>query len=411
MSDSKSRRLPRLSEKLLSFGEYPGEGAEDRGRRRIMVGAVWFSLPFVTLAGLDGPADWVRVLDFGKAFLHLGGLLVLRRFPRRFRPVLHGIFAGDVATDVAITVLLGGFFASGLQVGWSLIAVLGALVAFSMRAAAFWFLAFVSAVVVAAASSSFVEPRYVLSDPQADGASTIIGVTILVFIVMAYFVRQRDRYQRQSDDLLHNILPEEIAAQLKDDSGMIAEQFEEVTVLFADVVNFTPMSAAMSPTELVGLLNTVFTDIDEFVEEMGLEKIKTIGDEYMVAAGVPAPMSDHAHVMAELALRIRDHVASRDFGGHRISFRIGINSGPVVAGIIGKRKFAYDLWGDVVNTASRMESHGSSGGIQISAETYQRVKDRFICERRGMIEVKGKGRLETWFLVGPRSAVPGLGGS
>lgn len=182
---------------------------------------------------------------------------------------------------------------------------------------------------------------------------------------MAYFVRQRDRFQQESDDLLHNILPDEIATRLKSDKSMIAEDFPHASVLFADVVGFTPMSATMAPPQLVGLLNQVFTKFDEFVEELGLEKIKTVGDEYMVAAGVPVPRDDHAEAIAELALRIRDYMASNDFDRHRLELRIGINSGPVVAGIIGTHKFTYDLWGDTVNTASRMESGGISGQIQV----------------------------------------------
>ncbi len=228
--------------------------------------------------------------------------------------------------------------------------------------------------------------------------------TALILLVTAYFVRQRDRYQRQSDDLLDNILPNEIARRLKSGSEKIADHFDAVTVLFADVVDFTPMSATMTPSQLVGLLDDVFSDIDAFVEEMGLEKIKTVGDEYMVAAGVPTPRPDHAQAAAALALRIQSHVASRDFGGRQIRFRIGIHTGPVVAGIIGKRKFAYDLWGDVVNTASRMESHGTAGRIQISGATRQALNDEFECERRGEVDVKGKGAMETYFLVGPRAS-------
>ena len=150
---------------------------------------------------------------------------------------------------------------------------------------------------------------------------------------------------------------------------MIADDYDAVSVLFADVVDFTPMSAGMSPTELVGLLNSVFSTFDGIVEELGLEKIKTVGDEYMVAAGVPLARPDHAHVMAELALRIRDHTDSHEFEGHRIRLRIGINSGPVTAGIVGTHKYAYDLWGDVVNTASRMESEGIPDTIQITPAT------------------------------------------
>jgi guanylate cyclase len=280
------------------------------------------------------------------------------------------------------------------------------LVLLTVRVALVWFGLFIGAVIFVAGSSSWADPTYEVADPQADGTFAIIGVTVFVVLALSYFVRQRDRFQRESDDLLHNILPDEIATRLKGDGGMIADLFEEVSVLFLDVVDFTPMSASMAPTELVGLLNEIFTGFDGFVDEMELEKIKTVGDEYMVAAGVPTPRSDHAHVMADLALRMQDHLATHEFAGHRITARIGINSGSVVAGIIGRRKFSYDLWGDVVNTASRMESHGQPGAIQISVATYERIKDEFECERRGTIEVKGKGDLDAWFLHGRLTGVP-----
>ena len=184
---------------------------------------------------------------------------------------------------------------------------------------------------------------------------------------------------------------------------MIADDYQETSVLFADVVDFTPMSADMSPPELVGLLNDLFSAFDGFVDELGLEKIKTVGDEYMVAAGVPEPRPDHAHAVAELALLIRDYLTHREFDGHTITMRIGINSGPVVAGIVGTHKFAYDLWGDVVNTASRMESSGMPGAIQITPATYALVDDAFVCEPRGAVSVKGKGEMTTFLLVGRRA--------
>jgi guanylate cyclase len=162
----------------------------------------------------------------------------------------------------------------------------------------------------------------------------------------------------------------------------------------------------MSPNELVGLLNSLFSTFDRFVEELELEKIKTVGDEYMVASGIPVERSDHAHAIAELALRMRDELEATRFDGRQISMRIGINSGPVVAGIIGTHKFAYDLWGDAVNTASRMESEGVEGGIQISEASYQLIKDDFVCEPRGHIPVKGKGDMPTVLLVSHRTDKP-----
>ncbi len=363
-----------------------------------MVGALSVSIPGIALP-VFGEEGWLAALTIVRVGVHAGALLTLRAFPSRFRPIVYAVFAADVAFDLADTFLLGGLIESGLQVLWSLIVVLGALVALTLRDAVFWFIVFLAQVVVAASASSLVEPVYELDDPRFDAAFSIFGTTILIFAVMAYFVRQRDRFQRQSDDLLHNILPDAIADRLKEDSGMIADQHEQVTVLFADVVGFAPLSATLSATELVGMLNEVFVDIDRFVSDVGLEKIKTVGDEYMVAAGVPVARPDHAQAAAEVALRIRDHAAVTEYRGRKITFRIGINSGPVVAGIIGERKFAYDLWGDVVNLASRMESHGEPGAIQITESTYQLIKQDFVCEERGKINVKGKGALETWFLL------------
>src|SRR5262249_27074191 len=220
----------------------------------------------------------------------------------------------------------------------------------------------------------------------------IIGVSAFAFGILHYFVRERDlalglvRNERErSESLLLNILPKDIVSILKNESRTIADHFEGASILFADVVDFTPMSAKMSPTELVDLLNEVFSYFDNLVEKYDVEKIKTIGDCYMVASGVPRPRPDHAHVLASLALEMREFVNHSRFGAHKISLRIGINSGPVVAGVIGRKKFIYDLWGDAVNTASRMESHGSNGTIQITRATYELIKGDFVCEPRGTL--------------------------
>jgi guanylate cyclase len=160
------------------------------------------------------------------------------------------------------------------------------------------------------------------------------------------------------------------------------------------------MSASMSPVQLVNLLNEVFSYFDILTERYGLEKIKTIGDCYMVASGVPRARTDHAQLLAQMALEAQAYVASHDFSGRRLAFRIGINSGPVVAGVIGHRKFAYDLWGDAVNTASRMESHGTGGIIQITEATYELIKNDFICRSAGWVDVKGKGPMSVWHVIG-----------
>jgi guanylate cyclase len=239
----------------------------------------------------------------------------------------------------------------------------------------------------------------------------MVGFALFVFFSLSYFISQRAiafrllrAEQQKAQALLLNILPEEIAATLKDDNQAIANQFDGVSILFADVVNFTALSATMSATELVDLLNEVFSHLDTLVEKFDLEKIKTIGDCYMVASGVPRPRQDHAQVLASLALEFRDSVARREFRGKRLAFRIGLNSGPVVAGVIGRKKFIYDLWGDAVTTASRMESHGAEGAIQITQATYDLIKDDFVCEPRGRIDVKGKGEMSVWHVLGKADA-------
>jgi guanylate cyclase len=302
------------------------------------------------------------------------------------------------------TTLFGGFLESGLVVMFGLIIVTGALISLGIRPALWWFGAFVASVVYSLLIPNWVDPIYVMGDPSGDAAFNLVAAGAVIFAVMIYFLRQRDLFQKQSDDLLHNILPDDVAHRLKTDDSMIADSFETASVLFADVVGFTSMSAGMPPSELVGLLDSVFTAFDGLVEDLGLEKIKTIGDEYMAAAGVPRARPDHAEAIAELALQIRDHVASHTFDGRKIQVRIGINSGPVVAGIIGRHKFAYDLWGDVVNTASRMQSEGIPGAIQVSPATHELIRSRFICEPRGVITVKGKGEMSTYILISHRSS-------
>lgn len=215
------------------------------------------------------------------------------------------------------------------------------------------------------------------------------------------YVRQLQIEQEKSERLLLNILPKPIADRLKQGQSVIADSFAEVTVLFADIVDFTRLSAHMSPTGLIVLLNEIFSAFDRLAERHGLEKIKTIGDAYMVVGGLPTPRPDHAEAVAAMALDMQREIAQFHVEeGEPLYIRIGIHTGPVVAGVIGTRKFSYDLWGDTVNTASRMESHGLSGGIQVTATTYERLQDRYLFEERGMIQVKSKGEMMTYLLLG-----------
>jgi adenylate cyclase len=215
----------------------------------------------------------------------------------------------------------------------------------------------------------------------------------------AALMAELDEEKSESERLLLNILPEAIAQRLKTQPGVIADRFDSVSVLFSDIVGFTPLSETLSAQQMVEWLNEVYSVFDTLVLEHGVEKIRTIGDGYMVAAGVPFPRADHAAALTHLALDMKSHFATLPpVDGHRVNFRIGISSGPVVGGVIGTHKFQYDIWGDTVNTAARMESHGVPGHIHISAATHQLIEGDFICEPRGTIDVKGKGKMNTWFV-------------
>ncbi|NJK70107.1 MAG: response regulator [Microcoleus sp. CSU_2_2] len=205
--------------------------------------------------------------------------------------------------------------------------------------------------------------------------------------------------QKKSDHLLLNILPAAIVENLKKGEGSPAERFDSATVLFADLVNFTSIAARISPLELVNFLNQIFSKFDQLTEKHGLEKIKTNGDAYMVAGGLPVLRPDHAEAIADMALDMQGAIADfKTDTGEPFQIRIGINTGPVVAGVIGIKKFSYDLWGDTVNVASRMESHGLPGCIQVTTAVYEQLKDRYIFEERGAIAIKGKGETIAYWL-------------
>jgi adenylate cyclase len=214
---------------------------------------------------------------------------------------------------------------------------------------------------------------------------------------------RRKAEQAKSERLLLNILPAPVAERLKRNEGIIADSFDEVTVLFADIVGFTQLAAVVAAHDIVVLLNDIFSRFDLLTEKHGLEKIKTIGDAYMVVGGLPTPRADHAEAIADMALDMLAAVAehARETAG-TLSVRIGMHTGPVVAGVIGTRKFSYDLWGDTVNVASRMEATGVNGSIQVTPETHRRLQDRFTFEERAGVMVKGKGSMTTYVLTGRR---------
>lgn len=238
---------------------------------------------------------------------------------------------------------------------------------------------------------------------QADEVELIQAVAdqLAIAISQAELYAQTREAQESAEKLLLNILPEEIAARLRQATHCIADRFDSVTILFADIVDFTGLAAQISPTELVNLLNQIFSTFDNLAEHYNLEKIKTIGDAYMVVGGLPQQRHDHAESIAEMAIAMQQAVQELNRpDGQPFAIRIGISTGPVVAGVIGLKKFIYDLWGDAVNTASRMESHGAAGGIQVTAATYELLKHQYRFEARGEVTIKGKGKMQTYWLRG-----------
>jgi class 3 adenylate cyclase len=294
---------------------------------------------------------------------------------------------------------------------WSFTAPLGALLFSGRREAARWFLAFLLVVGLSAAIDPLLTnqadiPRHVVI---LFFALNVLGVTGTCYLLLHYFVRERDQAaavlaaeRDRSERLLLNVLPAPIAERLKGGESLIADGAPEVGVLFADIAGFTPMSEAMAPEDIVRLLNEVFTAFDGLAATHRLEKIKTIGDAYMVASGLLGPGEHHAEDLALMALEMQREM--RRFGP--LKLRIGIDIGPVVAGVIRRSKFIYDLWGDTVNTASRMEAHGIPGRIQVTERAYARLAEAFEFEDRGTVEFKGKGPLRTYLLVAEK-AEPG----
>jgi len=305
---------------------------------------------------------------------------------------------------------LGGFVGSSTIILWSVLCPFGALLVAKEEDRPRWMFLYLGSILVAAILQPFFRETNNLPRELIDPVFFILNigaVTGIAFLLINYYVRERKRAfgllreeQQKSESLLLNVLPVEIAPRLKADNQTIADHFESASVLFADIVGSTPLFAEMEPGEAVDWLNEVFSLFDRIVEKHDLEKIRTIGDNYMVASGAPRSRPDHVQAIARLALEMSREVTTlAPRNGHNMEIRMGLNSGPLVGGVIGKTKFHYDLWGDTVNTASRMESHSKPGRIQINKSTFQLLKDDFECEPRGRIQIKGKGEMETWFVV------------
>ncbi len=401
-----------LRDRALSIGADPRDTVDERFRKRLLVGVALIILPFGVVWGC---LYWIvgeHAVALTPWAYVTGSVISLAVFARtrNFAFLRTAQLLLILVAPALGTVMLGGLDESSSVILWSLLAPLGA-VAFDRPGRAWpWFAAFVATLVLTLALSEVVRPNGAelpRGFVHTFDVLNIVVVSLVAMLLLVTFARGRDAAQARVETLLLNVLPAEIAQRLQSDPHLIADHFDDASILFADVVDFTPLSSRLDAREVVGLLDRLFTSFDELVDRYEVEKIKTIGDCYMVAAGVPRRRPGHAHALAGLALEMRECARTCLIDGSEpdLRLRIGISSGPVVAGVIGRRRFLYDLWGDTVNMASRMESHGMPDEIQITRSTWELLRDDFVAEPIGLVDVKGKGAVETWRLVGPRGGV------
>lgn len=389
--------------RVLDIGTRPGDDPDLVLRKRTAVTVVFAITAagiFYALVGVVTDRALVVLLSVAG---FSGQLLNLAAYSRAKR----------IVPFVSVTVILGmaTIFSGGLVVGglafstgnliWALLAPIGCVLLIGPRAGTPAYVLLVAVVVASAVLQPIIPVDQALPVPTrlVLYVGNLLAPAAIALGLVRYIDGQRLAARRQSDALLLNVLPEPIADRLKAGERVIADHYEEASVLFADIVDFTPFSETKTPQQTVTILNQLFTDFDRLADGFGLEKIKTIGDAYMVVAGVPEPREDHAAVLVEMALAMHACVAGHPtVDGRHLEIRIGIASGPLVAGVIGERKFSYDLWGDTVNTAARMESSGVPGCIQVTDETCRLLGGRYPFVRREGVEVKGKGLMTTWLL-------------
>jgi adenylate cyclase len=398
-----------LRDRVLSIGADPRDTADDAFRKRLLVGVAVIILPVAVVWGSLYWAFGERAVALTPWAYAAGSAISLAVFARtrNFAFLRNAQLLLILVAPASGMIMIGGLDESSSVILWSLLAPLGAVAFDSPGRAWPWFGAFVATALVSLGLSEVVRPDGADLPEAFVRTFDILNIVVVSFVAMLLlvtFARGRETAQARVEALLLNVLPAEIAQRLQSDPNSIADHFDDASILFADVVDFTPLSGRLDARDVVGLLDRLFTSFDELVDRYGVEKIKTIGDCYMVAAGVPTPRLDHAHALAQLALEMRECAKTCLPEGteYDLRLRIGISSGPVVAGVIGRRRFLYDLWGDTVNMASRMESHGSPDAIQITRSTRELLRNDFMVEPLGLVDVKGKGAVETWRLVGPR---------
>ncbi len=386
--------------RVLDIGCDPDEESDLQIRKRAAVAsALGFMAVAVFLALVD-----VAVGQNAQAALALvqvvlfGGALLLFRHNHQLAPLFWTMAIVGMAILFLSLIPGGGMANAATNLIWIILVPLGAVLFLGARAAWPALVAVVGVVIAAVAIDPYVPPvgESATASPLFD-AINILGPAIVALGLVAFIDGERVRAKAESEALLLNVLPRSIADRLKRGETVIADQYDDVTVLFVDIVGFTPFAADKSPADVVRVLNGIFSSFDSLAEKHGLEKIKTIGDAYMVVAGAPEPRSDHARAILEMALEMHAVVETTGSGDDQLRLRTGIASGPAVAGVIGHRKFSYDVWGDAVNLASRMESTGVPGQIQVAESTWLHCREDYPFVPRD-VDVKGKGTLRTYLL-------------
>jgi len=393
-------------ERIGRLGADPTDDDDRRRKKRYLVTAAVLVVPAGVLWGLMYIAYGEPVagsIPLGFVVFSTISILVFAR-TRSFEAFRSSQLLFILLLPFLLQLTLGGFVPASAVILWSLLSPFGALVFDDVRSAVRWFALFL----VLVAISPFLGTREGNNLPASlvtlFFVLNVATVSLIVFVQLATFVHQLDRERARSEGLLLNVLPKTIADRLKQRPGIIADAYDDATILFADVVNSTPLTRELSPRDMVALLDEYVGHFDQLAQRHGLEKIRTIGDNWMGVAGVPLARADHAQRAARMALDMLTYIRERQASSARcLEFRIGLNSGPVVGGVIGRSKFVFDIWGDPVNLASRMESTGVAGRIHVGPDTRALLDGAFVLEPRGTIEVKGRGPMETWFLVGERS--------
>jgi adenylate cyclase len=409
------RRLPGWLRRLTDLGTLPSDSEEVRLRKAVLTlsSSLMATLAFVWVGTYAVLGLWLSAaIPLVYQLASAASIYTFAR-TRRYRLFRTSQLWMSLLLPFALQWSLGGFANSSAVSLWAFSCPVGALLFVGARQAVPWFIAFGALVAVSGA----IDPALAANAPHIPGGVVvaffllnILGVSTTAYVLLQYFVRARERARAEleverakSEGLLLNVLPASVASRLKESDDVIADGFAAATVMFADIVGFTPLAQELAPADTVALLDKVFAGLDGLAARHGVEKIKTIGDSYMVAGGLPTSREDHAEAIADMALEMGAEVERcAAESGVSLEVRIGMDTGPVVAGVIGRAKFSYDLWGDTVNMASRMESHGVPGAIQVTDRVYDQLRDRYDLRQRGTIEVKGKGPMTTYLLLGRR---------